>query len=293
MVNCDIMIRKLERDEELKRVLVIEDLASLNAISGAAAITLLNAMQLHPALLPSVILSTQSEGYGTPITLSTDEYCHRTLSHWQKLSVKFDGLLVGYSPSQYLEWLPGELARLNLSTCLIDPVLGDDGQLYPTFDANVIKKMRQLLPLATVITPNWTELGFLVGENWKDEPSQVTLVHSAQKLLMENPNLAIVLTGVHVNSEIGVLLVSNQQIEFFGSPPVTGHFYGTGDVFSALLLGYLVQKLPLSKAVKAAQMGVTVAVNASVNLSSQERLDGLNLQPLLGKIIKGDLAFEK
>lgn len=165
--------------------------------------------------------------------------------------------------------------------------------MYPTFDANVIKKMRQLLPLATVITPNWTELGFLVGENWKDEPSQVTLVHSAQKLLMENPNLAIVITGVHVNSEIGVLLVSNQQIEFFGSPPVTGHFYGTGDVFSALLLGYLVQKLPLSKAVKAAQMGVTVAVNASVNLSSQERLDGLNLQPLLGKIIKGDLAFEK
>lgn len=146
MVNCDIMIRKLERDEELKRVLVIEDLASLNAISGAAAITLLNAMQLHPALLPSVILSTQSEGYGTPITLSTDEYCHRTLSHWQKLSVKFDGLLVGYSPSQYLEWLPGELARLNLSTCLIDPVWGMMANCIQRLMLTLLKKCANYYP---------------------------------------------------------------------------------------------------------------------------------------------------
>ena len=287
------MVRKLERNEKLKRVLVIEDLASLNAISGSVAITLLNAMQLHPAWLPSTILSTQSEGFGEPVGLSTDEYCRNTLDHWRKLAVRFNVLLVGYAPSQFLDWLPSELTKLQPTNCLIDPVLGDDGQLYPTVDTSVIVRMQQLLPLATVITPNWTELGFLVGENWEDEPNQAVLIHSAQEILRENPNLAVAITGVHLKNEIGVLFVAKGEVKFFGSPQVPGHFYGTGDVFSALLLGYLVQGQPLRNAVKAAQSGVSIAVSASVKLSDQERLDGLNLQPLLEKIVKGEISFEK
>ena len=50
------------------------------------------------------------------------------------------------------------------SLVVVDPVLGDNGKLYANFHDSMIKEMRQLVTKADVITPNLTELFYLLDQ---------------------------------------------------------------------------------------------------------------------------------
>ncbi len=52
---------------------------------------------------------------------------------------------------------------------MIDPVLGDNGKLYTNFDEQMIMEMRHLIRKADVITPNMTELFYLLDKPYKAE----------------------------------------------------------------------------------------------------------------------------
>ena len=54
---------------------------------------------------------------------------------------------------------------------VLDPVLGDNGKLYPGLTSATVTAMQQMLSQATVITPNWTELGWLVNQPWQRQPA--------------------------------------------------------------------------------------------------------------------------
>ncbi len=77
--------------------LVIEDFSALGQISMVSALTVLQAMNHTTAALPTAILSTQTEGFGTPKKLSTNQWIKQTIKHWQLVpDLDFSGALVGY-----------------------------------------------------------------------------------------------------------------------------------------------------------------------------------------------------
>ncbi len=43
--------------------------------------------------------------------------------------------------------------------------MGDHGKLYPTYTQEMQEKMRELMPYATIVTPNLTELCALIDED--------------------------------------------------------------------------------------------------------------------------------
>ncbi len=49
----------------------------------------------------------------------------------------------------------------------IDPVLGDNGNLYSTMDQKLVEGMKRLVTKADIITPNFTEVSLLLGEEYK------------------------------------------------------------------------------------------------------------------------------
>ena len=51
---------------------------------------------------------------------------------------------------------------------LLDPVMGDHGRAYSSITETHVQKMKELLPLADIITPNITESCLLTGTPWKD-----------------------------------------------------------------------------------------------------------------------------
>ncbi|KAG8980897.1 putative pyridoxal kinase, partial [Tulasnella sp. 427] len=76
-------------------------------------------------------------------------------------------VLTGYIPGSEALKVVAELVKeLKASKpslpYILDPVMGDEGKLY--VDADVVPIYRDsLLPLATVITPNWFEVELLTG----------------------------------------------------------------------------------------------------------------------------------
>jgi len=146
---------------------------------------------------------------------------------------------------------------------LMDPVIGDGGRMYVAPD--VVPVYRSMLPLATVITPNYFEVEILTDIELKDITSlrrALTLLHDQYQVpnvvissmplqqwlidvlpeAMRPPKitseddgylLCLCSSTVHLEGKKGLSVVHAQFV-----PLLPGYFAGVGDLFSALLLGH-------------------------------------------------------
>ena len=80
----------------MKTLMIAEDLTALGQISLANALGVVQAQSVRPAMLPTALLSTQSEGFGTPVALSTEEWLENALAQWLDMGEEFAGILIGY-----------------------------------------------------------------------------------------------------------------------------------------------------------------------------------------------------
>ncbi|KAF5379520.1 hypothetical protein D9615_006506 [Tricholomella constricta] len=139
---------------------------------------------------------------------------------------------------------------------LLDPVMGDAGRLYVA--ADVIPIYREMLPLATIIAPNWFEVETLTQVKLEDLPSlrkAFSILHDTYHV----PNVIITsipLTpwlynalppAIQPSSDSEYLLCIASSRVLPSSLPVVyaqcvpllpGYFSGVGDLFSALLLAH-------------------------------------------------------
>ncbi|KAG5337593.1 hypothetical protein C0989_009221 [Termitomyces sp. Mn162] len=141
---------------------------------------------------------------------------------------------------------------------LLDPVLGDAGQLYVA--ADVIPIYREMLPLATIISPNWFEVETLTDTRLEDLPSlrkAISILHEKYHV----PNIVISSIPLtpwlssalpskieHTTDTDKLLCITSsfspdsdqgRPIVYAHSVPlIPGYFSGVGDLFSALLLAH-------------------------------------------------------
>lgn len=265
----------------IKSTLVIEDFTALGQISMVTATTILQAMGNQTALLPTGLLSTQTEGFHQPVHLATDHWIDQAMDHWQATGVNFGGAVVGYLGTVTMVQKIGSLLnRQPLSLTVVDPVMADQGELYPGLSAEYPMALRQLCQQATVITPNWTELCLLAGERVQ-QPSPLACTKLVSKLRQQDINAAVVVTGVEDGEQVGNWLLQDHQLQWLAYPRYPGHFYGTGDTFAALLYGYLSQGKPLIAAAKMAGDALAQAVAETSALTANERRYGMKLKKLL------------
>lgn len=148
-----------------------------------------------------------------------------------------DAVLAGYFPSPRAVTVVAEaIARIKeenpRTTVLIDPILGDDGRLYIAEDtAEAIR--RELLPLASVATPNLFELQWLTGGPAGCLPA----VTSAARRL--GPATVVVTSAAETQEAVSTLLVAGLDTHERRSPRRPGVPNGAGDLFAGLLLGHL------------------------------------------------------
>ncbi|WP_251547084.1 PfkB family carbohydrate kinase [Limosilactobacillus caecicola] len=276
-----------------QEVLVIEDFSALGQISTVAAVTILQALDYTTAMLPTALLSTQTEGFGTPERLATNDWLQKTIRHWQRVQgLNFKGILVGYLGQDELVASINRLLKMTETTgpIFVDPVMGDEGKLYPGLSSDYVGEIRQLCQQATLITPNWTELCLLAGE----EPSLPATQEKAQQLLRRLIEFEIksqvIITGVKIGRQVGCVVPQRgDQFQFIGNPAVAGHFFGTGDTFAALLLGLLMSGNSTEAAVKKATQLIYTAIQSTAQEPITDRKYGLKLGHLIQQLTKTEL----
>ena len=71
-------------------------------------------------------------------------------------------------------------------------MLGDNGRLYTNFDGEMIKEMRHLITKADVITPNLTELFYLLDKPYKADNTDEELKEYLRLLSDKGPQVVII-----------------------------------------------------------------------------------------------------
>ena len=88
---------------------------------------------------------------------------------WSKLNVTFDGITTGFVTGEeqiynIFQFLDKFYTRETV--LLVDPVMGDIGEVYKLFTDELLVLMRELVKRADVITPNVTECCLLTGSSY-------------------------------------------------------------------------------------------------------------------------------
>lgn len=241
------------------KVLVIQDISASCQISMNVAVPILSSLNNSTHMLPTALLSTHTgAGFEDYTYLDLTSEMSKILDHWKQLDLSFDGVLVGYLGShkqiEIVKRIIKEFATPE-AVIVLDPVMGDHGELYDGFDEEYVQEMRELCQLSTVIIPNLTEAAYLTKIPYQKGPHTAEDVERLMKNMVQLNKKQVVLTGVMLSeNEIGAASMTqkDQQVSYAFSPVYPGRFEGTGDVFSSVIAGFLFQQISLNLAMTSA-----------------------------------------
>lgn len=158
------------------------------------------------------------------------------------------------------------LQRHALRNYVLDPVMvATSGDML--IDADGAHAMKNdLVPLATLVTPNTDEAAALTGTRVTDE----TTMRRAAERLVELGAKAALITGGHVSNSAGSVVLDlfyDGEFTEFTHPRIeTSSTHGTGCTLSAAIAAQLAQGVPLRDSVRAAVDYVHAAIESAPQL---------------------------
>jgi len=229
----------------LPRVLAIHDISCVGKCSLTVALPIISACGAECAVLPTAVLSTHTGGFtGYTFKDLTDEI-DPIFDHWQSLGIKFDAVYSGYLGSYaQLEIVGRIFDRLRDqfgAVIIVDPVMADNGALYPSFPADFPQGMRKLCEKADIIIPNMTEASLMLGIPYNEGPYSEEYINEVLTKLSAITRKYAVVTGDYGDdpSKLGAAYIdcgSGETGRVF-SEKIDGSFHGTGDVFGSAFTG--------------------------------------------------------
>lgn len=232
------------------KVLAIHDISTLGKASLNVITPILSNFGITVCALPTAALSSVTRGYGEPVMHDLTDFMQKSLEHFKMDDAQFDWVYSGFLGNPKQVDIIIEIIKMQKNAkVLIDPVLGDDGELYLGMTNEIVVKMRELVAYADVITPNWTEANFLNEKYYKK---------------VEN----IVITGVPNEQLVEVDTVVNNPFEVIKGTYEPKEYSGAGDAFASFVLGNMSIGKNFSESVKSA--GESVAKIISIT-------DGIDL----------------
>lgn len=273
----------------MKKVAVINDLSGFGKCSLTAAIPVLSVQGVQACPMPTAVLSNQTgyeEFYCKDLTDSMPAFTE----HWQKLGAEFDGILTGFvSDIKQVDIINDfcEKFKKENTLLMVDPVMADNGKVYPTFSKELCEKITELSLRADVITPNLTEFCVLAGIDYSEIEKELYSEDLLKKLLrLSQPILQkgvkhIIITGARIyDGKISNCIINSDGIEAVSTIAFSGSYSGTGDLFAAAVCGELVKGSDIHSAVCRAAKFIEISLRATITENTRTE-DGICFEQFL------------
>ena len=299
--NFDTSDRNAQRGGDfVPRLAMINDIAGFGRCSTTVSLPVISVMKVQVCPVPTSVLSNH---LGFPLCHFDDYTSHMRdyIKIWKELGLTFDGLYCGFLGNEEQIDIVREFVEMfRPPLFLLDPVMGDHGRAYSSITETHVQKMKELLPLADIITPNITEACLLTGTPWKDgewtmqELSGLCLklatlcqtdstlslsehFHDASNSVIDTSRTvsrrtSIVITGIRQGDSL-VNFLWNDGVYTTVSTPIAGASRpGTGDIFASILAADAVRgETLLSSVQKAANfVGLCIAGSEKAGTPVQE-----------------------
>ena len=273
---------------ENKKILTIQDISCYGQCSITVALPILSAFGFETAILPSAILSTHTSGFKNFTVHDLSDEIPLIVNHWKNEGIKYDVLY-----SAYL----GEIRHIDLvleikksllkdgALFLVDPVMGDNGKLYPAFNNDYVLNMRRLIKEADIIIPNLTEACFLTDIPYLEKYDEAYILNILNKL-HELGSKDVVLTGVsYRDGYIGIASLINGEHHYYEHKKIAKSYHGTGDVYTSSFLGAYLKNHDILKSIELAAEFVVASI--SNTLDDPNHNYGVKFEPLLAHFAGG------
>lgn len=284
---------KRKMDTNMKRnILLINDMPGYGKVALSAMFPILANMGYTVYNLPTALVSNTLD-YGKFEIMETTDYMKNTIDVWEQLGFSFGCISTGFIVSEeqvklITDYISKQKAKHPELYVVVDPIMGDDGALYNGVDKKVVSYMRELISKADVIIPNFTEAAFLADCYTEQKSLTQDEMWSLMKKLQMKVEGSVVITSI-IESETNQYMVcgyDKKEEKYFTLPyhyiPV--RFPGTGDIFSAVMTGKILDGMPLMEAVKAAMDSVEILIKA--NRDNEDKYKGIPIEECLALLEK-------
>lgn len=281
----------------LPSVLAIHDLSCFGKCALTVIIPTLSAMGIQTVPIPTALLSTHTGGFSGFYFEDLTDSMDKIAAHLQTVGMRADAVYTGFLGSEkQISTVMGIIDRFGerdgsgeRPLILVDPVMGDDGRLYSTYNNDMVEGVKRLCEKADVITPNITEACFLTGETIID-----TTDMSEKEALAYGDRLAerlssfgvrrIAITGLHYGgNKVGTYGIDSSGSFICGAEHVKISYPGTGDLFASVLLGDLLRGRIFKEAIRSASDFTRRVIEYSSHFDTPVR-NGVAFEPFLSEL---------
>lgn len=265
-----------------KRILLINDMCGYGKVATAAMLPILSYMGNSVYNLPTALVSNTLD-YGKFSILETTDYITTVFPVWKELGFSFDAIATGFIASERQAGIVSAYCReqaANGTTILVDPIMGDEGKLYNGVTPATINSMREMVSVAHLIFPNYTEACYLTDTPYsEDGVDEESLRHIIDKLRAIGTR-SVLITSITLSTD-GSRAVAGYNAdsdEYFLLPyqEIPVHFPGTGDIFSAIVDGHLLRGEQLQASARIAMD--TLSKWIEINKENKDKNRGIPLE---------------
>ena len=269
----------------MKKICCVNDMPGVGKIALSAMSPILSINGIDVSYLPTALVSNTLD-FGKFDILDTSDYMNKTVDIWNELGFKFDCISTGFmiNPKQIeiVEKLINNHQDKKDLLVVVDPIMGDDGNLYNGIDESNVSIMRKLSSYADILIPNYTEACFLTD-----------LYNCKKSITKEDAKCLLSTTTLVITTDLqpSVLVLS---IKYLASSFVIGYdnklnkyfnieydyidvrFPGTGDIFSAVLISNVLNGKDLFDSTKhAMEIVKEIIIN---NIDKKEKFYGVDIE---------------
>ena len=280
------------KKSRIPRIAAIHDLSGFGRCALTVILPVISSMGIQAVPIPTALLSTHTGGFTEMYFEDLTAQMEKISAHFDTLDIKFDAIYTGFLGSEHqIEVVSDFIDRFGGEDCLVfvDPVMGDDGELYSTYTKELADGMKKLCQKADIITPNLTEACFLADMPYREQKdiSREEAMEFAKLLSDKISEFSLadtVITGLHCNGDLVATYVKDKDsCRLHTEKHVGCNYPGTGDLFASVLLGKIINGASVYDAAVFASSFTRDTVEYSMGFDTPAR-EGVSFEPLLCRL---------
>ena len=271
----------------IPKAALFHDISAFGRCALSVIIPVIAALEVQPIAIPTALLSTHTGGFKDFSFLDLTDEMKKIIAHHEKLDIKFDAVYSGFLGSNKQVEIISEFIKKQKEKnafIFIDPVMADSGKLYSSYSDEMRRNMINLIRYADVITPNITETFFLLDMSFQAPPYTKDFVNNLLFRLMDLHFgiKTVIITSVELeNGEYGVAYGERDgEVKYKFTNKHNVDYPGSGDMFSSIVCGYILNGYSFDQAVSYAVEYIDVVIKYTMKCGTPVR-EGLAFEKFL------------
>jgi len=251
-----------------KKIAVINDFTGFGRCSIAVALPVISMLKVQCCPVPTSIFSNHT-GFKS---FFFDDYTEKMplyIEQWKKLGLDFNGISTGFLGSKEQIQIVTQFFndfKTEDNLIIVDPVMGDYGKLYATYNTEMCEEMKRLVGYADILTPNVTEACILTDTMYQEKFRLAQYQEMAEKLCNMGPQKVVISGIVQGEFIANYCYEKGKTPRIIRSHKVGTQRSGTGDIFAAIIAADAVNGVGFEESVRKASRFVKKCILKSMEL---------------------------